>query len=398
MFNFKSLIIVLLYFLFLIPTSKGQHYTCQLTGNFKKITVGKVYLIPAISDLKYYNKNTKIDSANIYDGKFVINRKLYDSDIYPYRIVVKSDSFNGTTNLVFLSAGIFTATIDSISEYISPIINKSPIQNEMRYSYDKYFEELVFERQDFMSYLIKMNEKYSGDLPEKETKEIRARSEDIINRGDSLFIEYAKRNTDSYVTLWKLIERFKNLGYKKEYLDIYNQLTNHIKNTTGASHLFHDLQNAKVLALGSIFPDLQLKTQSQQRVDVKFINHNSRFTLVDFWFSGCIPCLREFPDLKILHNKYKNKEFNIIGISIDKKSEINNWKKVIKKDNLNWIHYLDEDGILSKELAINSFPSNFLLNNEGKIIRKDISIEDLQTYLGSNLRISDNIRYSYEPF
>ena len=65
---------------------------------------------------------------------------------------------------------------------------------------------------------------------------------------------------------------------------------------------------------------------------------------------------------------------------------IENWKKVIAKNNITWQNLLDENGNISKKYSINKFPTNFLLDSEGKIIKRDIPQEELEKFLEENLK------------
>lgn len=179
--------------------------------------------------------------------------------------------------------------------------------------------------------------------------------------------------------MWKLIERFKNVGFKSEYLYTYQKLSNKIKQTVPGISLSKDLDNARALSIGHYFPELILKKLDLENIFLETINNNVSYTLIDFWFSKCTPCLREFPDIKKLLESYK--ELKVIGISVDKTDDIINWQTIIKDRKLNWLNYLDENGILSQGMGINSFPTNFLLNSKGEIIFKNISIENLQELL-----------------
>jgi hypothetical protein len=72
----------------------------------------------------------------------------------------------------------------------------------------------------------------------------------------------------------------------------------------------------------------------------------------------------------------------IIGISVDKTTAINDWKKVINEKELPWPQYLDENGIMAHRLVIYSYPRNFLLDEHNVIIRKDITPEQLEELMG----------------
>ncbi|MBO0952716.1 TlpA family protein disulfide reductase [Fibrella forsythiae] len=115
----------------------------------------------------------------------------------------------------------------------------------------------------------------------------------------------------------------------------------------------------------------------------------ARYTLVDFWFSRCGACIDQFPTLKTLFSQYRRTDFNVVQISIDKKAEVPLWKKTIQQHALPWLQYLDESGkFTSGTLAINAFPSNFLLDQQGKIIRRDVRMDELTKFLAGNVPTS----------
>jgi alkyl hydroperoxide reductase subunit AhpC len=76
----------------------------------------------------------------------------------------------------------------------------------------------------------------------------------------------------------------------------------------------------------------------------------------------------------------------LLGVSTDPKDQIQNWKKVIREKMLPWPQYLDENGIVASDLSINSWPGNFLVDEKGIIIQKNISPETLELFLNANIR------------
>lgn len=352
-----------------------------INGTIRNVTVGKIFLFSSSFDKNYYGKNDIIDSADIYEGQFKIIRKTNDINAYAYRFVVQSDSLSGVTGLVFIEPKNQIILIDSINEYISPIIQNSNIQNEMKFDYEKFFKSFVKTVNDLDNYSEELYKRYGKEIPSEEYLKFGLREKEIIVTGDSLFFEYAKIHTNSYVTLWKLIERFNSYGYKIEYLSIYNLLSKKIKNTLTAKFLKYNLNNARFLALNNPFPKLKLRDLSYNVINFDVKNYKTKYILIDFWFSNCGPCIREFPKYKKLFKEYRKTGFEIIGISVDSKEDVENWVKMINKNQLNWTQYLDEDGIISKKMNITSFPSNFLIDNRGVIIKKNITPEELEIFL-----------------
>lgn len=107
--------------------------------------------------------------------------------------------------------------------------------------------------------------------------------------------------------------------------------------------------------------------------------------MIDFWFNHCGACIGQFDDLKNIYALYKDKGFTIVGISIDGKDKIEDWKNVIDQYHLPWKQYLDFNGKECNKLSIEAFPSNFLINEQGNIIAKRISPNKLSKFLETHL-------------
>ncbi|MFD2907346.1 TlpA family protein disulfide reductase [Flavobacterium ardleyense] len=125
-------------------------------------------------------------------------------------------------------------------------------------------------------------------------------------------------------------------------------------------------------------------------VDNNLFNTESlkgKWYLLDFWASWCTPCRKSFPELKIIYEKYKSSNFEILGFSIDEDKD--KWKMAVKKDNLNWINIIEEKGFLGDivfKLNIQSVPTTFLINPEGVIVSENLTPEELDSFLQKNLK------------
>jgi len=197
--------------------------------------------------------------------------------------------------------------------------------------------------------------------------------------------KYIIQNPNSYVALWDLVidyaidKNWKNDNDIKIILKNAQLLSSTIKKTNTYKALIENINQDLILSTGKLFPNIQLNS-----IDSLFpIIKKNKFTLVDFWFSSCVPCIAQFPSYKITYDLNKSKGFEIIGISVDSKEA--DWQKIIQKLDLNWLQYLDSKAIITREIKILGFPSNYLLDNDGKIIKVNISPEDLESFLHKNL-------------
>ena len=116
---------------------------------------------------------------------------------------------------------------------------------------------------------------------------------------------------------------------------------------------------------------------------MKLSDLRGKIVLIDFWASWCGPCRRENPHVVNLYAKYHDKGFEVFSVSLD--NNPTRWKEAIQKDKLTWpYHVSDLKGWKSEAAAlygVNSIPSTFLIDQEGRIIAKGLRGEQLDQML-----------------
>ena len=142
----------------------------------------------------------------------------------------------------------------------------------------------------------------------------------------------------------------------------------------------HEVQSEQKLVIGSEAPGFSLHNPAGDLVSLA--DFRGKYLFLDFWASWCQPCRKENPDLMKVYNHFKDQNFEILGIALDKKKD--KWMYAIEADGLEWpqvsdLKYFDSEII--ELYNIQSVPTTILLDPEGKIIAKNLHAKDLENLL-----------------
>ena len=196
---------------------------------------------------------------------------------------------------------------------------------------------------------------------------------DVQNQIKDYEIRFIENNPDSYVSLL-ILERFimtKQIS-NEDAKPIFDNLTSRIKKSKAGVMLEGALNAPKPPAeVGQIAPDFEGPGPKGQLVKLK--NNLGKITILDFWASWCRPCRVENPNLVRTYNKFKANGLSVVGVSLDKSKS--NWIKAIEDDGLQWTHvsnlqYWNDP--IAKAYQVRGIPATFILDQNGKIIAKNL--------------------------
>jgi peroxiredoxin len=210
----------------------------------------------------------------------------------------------------------------------------------------------------------KINDKLSnGEMSKKYL------AEEILEF-DTLFVKFKKTDVAAEILIWKG-KLFQDVLEDEETAHkTYLQL---IKEYPSSPHKAEAeaLLVSLNLRVGAKFPDIQANDIEGKLLSLD--QFKNKIVLIDFWATWCPPCIDEMPNIVKTYEMYHDKGFEIIGISLDENK--NRFLKFIENNNMTWRQYFDGkrgQNELARKYSIDSIPSTFLLDANGKIIAKNL--------------------------
>lgn len=147
-------------------------------------------------------------------------------------------------------------------------------------------------------------------------------------------------------------------------------------------------QQAKLdnlIPVGSEAPDFTQNSPEGKPISLSSLR--GKVVLIDFWASWCRPCRMENPNVLRVYNKYHNKGFEILGVSLDKTKEA--WTGAIKQDGLPWKHVSDLqfwNNAVAQQYGVSAIPYTVLVDREGKVLAKNLRGPALEEKLAEVLK------------
>lgn len=322
----KSYILGIGFLLLAVACNSKSAKSLQIEGTVVNATTGKVYL------QKFDNKMYKtIDSTTIVDGKFSFSKDVQVPEIYGLTLDTTSNSY-----LLFVDENPITIKLDTASYFKNTEVSGSLLHDE------------------FVAY--------------KKTKGVK-------------IDEFIKANPKSLVSAYVL---YRDFSYRLSPEDISANialLDPSLKSTPYVQVLEGLTKTLEAVSVGKQAPDFS--SVAPDGKVVKFSDSWGKgYVLIDFWASWCGPCRRDNPNVVRVYQKYKDRGFDVFGVSLDKSKTA--WTKAIEKDNLTWTHVSDLlfwDSAPAKLYGVRAIPANYLIDAQGKIVAKNLHGDELDKVL-----------------
>jgi thiol-disulfide isomerase/thioredoxin len=201
---------------------------------------------------------------------------------------------------------------------------------------------------------------------------LRRELDELNRRLDAAELDYIRKYPASVVSL-------KLVGYKYPHLtgqkinEVLALLDSSLQQTPQAQSIKEYAARLLRSETGSVASDFSLETSSGSKFTLS--EKRGKYVLLDFWASWCVPCRNSFPEVARLNEKYKGKNFEIIGVSVDRKTDL--WKKALAEERCPWTQVCDPQGNVARLYAVSAIPLMVLVSPEGKIIKRFLNKEEL---------------------
>ncbi|BAV05118.1 Peroxiredoxin [Filimonas lacunae] len=325
---------------------------------------------------------SKSDSAFVKDGAF-----RFTGHTSPYSYVRMGLSHDGSGkqravyggDVIYFYMGKEKVKIQSADSLIHATISGSKVNEEYN-AYNRFIGGTIMEltkavniafssgtaaQQKDTAYFQTIDKQYRQNIANRATKQI----------------EFAQQYPNSYFSVIALSEAGGMKGVSSVET-LYNNLSEELRNTDPGKELAQRINAAHTIVEGATAPAFTQNNINGQPVTLN--SYRGKYVLLEFWASWCSPCRAENPNLRKQYAQYKDKGFEVLGVSLDDDKQ--KWAQAIEADQLPWTHVSDLKGWnneVGRLYGIRAVPASFLLNPEGKIIGINLRGETLNNKLAT---------------
>ncbi|RNC86348.1 MAG: AhpC/TSA family protein [Winogradskyella sp.] len=368
----KKLILFSLVGLCMLSCKTEPRTDYVINGTAKGLYNGiRVYL----NTMDERGRMTAIDTAIVMNENFVLNGKVE----YPSLLYLTVNGLNGRLPLMI---GNYDMTLNIDNKIFDNSVLEGSKPHDILSNFNAELTNLKEKLNSASEDLRKSTFLRDTVYIEKDKATVEKLSRELTE----LPYKFIEDNSSSYGILPILKNQLfaRDLDPEK-FIAVYDKIDNALKNTSEGKSLQVRIQQVKAqleaqkaTAIGAKAPEFSAPTPDGNTLALSEVVKKSEITIIDFWAAWCGPCRRENPNVVSVYNDYHNKGLEIIGVGLDGRRGQQNpkeaWIKAIETDKLNWhqvsnLRYFDD---IARLYNVNSIPSMFILDSNGKIIAKNL--------------------------
>ena len=335
------------------------------------------------------NGKRQSDTVELNKGKFAFKGQI-SSPIKAILVVLKSsdnprmmlsigyggDVMGRDGRQVYLDKGTITLKGDSLK---TATIKGSEAQLD--------FDQLQALRQPVVNKLDAINKELSSLSSNRESEEYKtvyAKLLTTMKEFGPIEETFIASHPDSWVS-WHTLTGKSIISDVKKLEGQFNAMNASFRNSEEGKKLEEKIRKSYKTAMGAVAPEFAQNNLEGQPIALSSLR--GKYVLIDFWASWCGPCRAENPHVKAAYEKFKNKNFEILAVSLDNKKDA--WVQAIEKDGLPWLHVSDLLGwknAVAEQYDVKAIPQNWLLDPNGVIIGQNMRGKELEEKLASVLK------------
>jgi len=215
-------------------------------------------------------------------------------------------------------------------------------------------------------------------------KQISADAKPLTVEMEGTLDKFIANHPDSYYTPVLILNNKMAVIDVVKFDPIYQSLSKRVMASFSGQRITDKYNKAKQFAVGKA---IDFTLPDAKGNEFKLSSLKGKYVLVDFWASWCVPCRAENPFLLKAYKELKDKNFEIVGVSLDDKRQ--NWLQAVEADKLPWTQVSDVKGFKTEvavRFGISAIPQNVLIDPNGKVIAKDLRGEDVNQKIAAYIK------------